>query len=325
MQIAKCVSVTALMFLLIFMLVGCKSAAGLPVFNGKTVGRDVTEENFKEFYYTYSKTVNPPIFQRYRFYMEDGKPMFYHEKREGEKVFLTEEDITVCGTMELTEEEWNTFWGYMCSGTVKNREENNKSGGSGPWLYLYWDGDNEKCQQFSFNEEGTDLDFEEFCIGLKEKQIGEDACIPEGYFDGESSGYDWALEELKLGKWVQFTPENDAQCSLSINDGNMEYSDGSTEPAIFEYSIPEDTVKYGRPDIEEWVELYAGDELPFNYVYFHEEQVGDTEYDVYPMISFVTVPNDDAPVIVTEFVRDRDADYFPKEFKSSVVRLYLGE
>jgi len=164
------------------------------------------------------------------------------------------------------------------------------------------------------------------CTGCRlKKDSMEDACIPEGFYDGESSGYDWALEELKLGKWVQFTHENEKQGSLSINDGNMEYSDGDSETVIFEYSIPEDTVKYGRPDIEEWVELYSGDDFAFNYVYFHEEQVGDTEYDVYPMISFVTVPDNTDSVSIIEFIRDKELDYFKEDFKSSVVRLYLGE
>lgn len=35
--------------------------------------------------------------------------MFYHEKREGNKVFLTEEDITVSGAIELTDKEWEEF------------------------------------------------------------------------------------------------------------------------------------------------------------------------------------------------------------------------
>lgn len=157
------------------------------------------------------------------------------------------------------------------------------------------------------------------------KTNSEDVCSPEDVYDGESSGYDWALEELKFGKWVQITSNNDSQYTLSIIDNTMEYSDGSAEKTVFEYSIPEDTVKYGRPDIEEWVELYSDDDSDTHYVYFHEEQTGDTEYDVYPMISFVTVPDNDAPVTVIEFVRDRDAEFFPNDFRSSVVRLYLGE
>lgn len=61
--------------------------------NPKIVGKTIKESDFKEFYYTYSSTTNPPEFQRYRIYIENGKRMFYHEKREGDNVFLTEEDI----------------------------------------------------------------------------------------------------------------------------------------------------------------------------------------------------------------------------------------
>jgi len=169
MNIIMAIFCVSLFFTSSLLFTGC----GLFSSKGKVVGRDVTEDSFKEFYYTYSTTVNPPEFQRYRFYMEDGKPMFYHEKREGNKVFLTEEDIMVYGTMELSEEEFKSFWNYMCNGTVRNREENTSTGGKGPWLYMYWDGDKDKCQQFSFNEDGMELEFEEFCISLKEKQLNE--------------------------------------------------------------------------------------------------------------------------------------------------------
>lgn len=135
----------------------------------KIVGKAIKEDNFKEFYYTYSTTVNPPEFQRYRFYIEDGKKMFYHEKREGNKVFLTEEDITVSGTIELAAQEWEAFWNYISGGTVKNRKENTSTGGSGPWLYLYWDGDKNKCQEFTFADFEKLAEFEEFCMKLKSR------------------------------------------------------------------------------------------------------------------------------------------------------------
>ena len=54
----------------------------------KSVGKQISKDKFKEFYYTYSTTVNPPEFQRYRFYMEDGKVFFYHEKERGIIHFL---------------------------------------------------------------------------------------------------------------------------------------------------------------------------------------------------------------------------------------------
>lgn len=135
----------------------------------KTVGKTVKEGDFKEFYYTYSTTVNPPEFQRYRIYIENGKRMFYHEKREGDKVFLTEEDITVSGETELTSEEWEAFWSYLSGGTVENRKESADSGSSGPWLYLYWNGDKNKCQKFIFADSEKETEFEAFCAGLKSR------------------------------------------------------------------------------------------------------------------------------------------------------------
>ena len=135
----------------------------------KTVGKNIKEDDFLEFYYTYSSTVNPPEFQRYRIYIENGKRMFYHEKREGDKVFLTEEDITVSGETELTSEEWTEFWDLISGGTVANRKENAAAGGGGPWLYLYWKGDRNKCQEFTFADPEKKADFEEFCVSLKSR------------------------------------------------------------------------------------------------------------------------------------------------------------
>lgn len=134
--------------------------------NPKIVGKTIKESDFKEFYYTYSSTTNPPEFQRYRIYIENGKRMFYHEKREGDNVFLTEEDITVSGKTELTSKEWEEFWNCIVGGTVENRQEDTSSGGSGPWLYLYWNGDKDKCQQFTFADLEKKVKFEEFCVGL---------------------------------------------------------------------------------------------------------------------------------------------------------------
>ena len=132
----------------------------------KSVGKQISKDKFKEFYYTYSTTVNPPEFQRYRFYMEDGKAFFYHEKREGNNVFLTEDDITVSGTKELSSEEWTAFWNLINGGCVKSRSENVDSGNSGPWLYLYWNGDQDVCQEFTFRDSEIVYEFEVFCEGL---------------------------------------------------------------------------------------------------------------------------------------------------------------
>ena len=92
----------------------------------------------------------------------------YHEKREGDTWPLTEKHITVSGTIELTDEQWNTFWEYIKGGTVQSRTENLDDGDDGPWLYLYWLRDPDDFQEFSFDDYGKVLDFEDFCYSLIE-------------------------------------------------------------------------------------------------------------------------------------------------------------
>ena len=153
----------AMFVIVVCMILCCMGCSGM---SEKIVGKKITEDNFRDFYYTYSTTVNPPEFQRYRFYMEDNKAYFYHEKREGNNVFLTEDDITASGTKELSSEEWTAFWNLINGGCVKNRSENVDSGNSGPWLYLYWNGDQDVCQEFTFRDSEIVYEFEVFCEGL---------------------------------------------------------------------------------------------------------------------------------------------------------------
>lgn len=175
----------------------------------KSVGKQITRDKFNDFYYTYSTTVNPPEFQRYRFYMEDGKAFFYHEKREGNNTFLTEEDITVSGTKELSSEEWETFWNYIDGGSVVKRKENTNSGGSGPWLYLYWDGDKNIRQEFSFRDDALVYDFEEFCEELANVQQKEADIASAETLDEASETIDELATE-------QITKENVVNLNASI-------------------------------------------------------------------------------------------------------------
>lgn len=133
------------------------------------VGKDIKKEDITEFYDTYSTSTFPPEYQRYYFYVKDGKPYFYHEKREGEVWPLTEEYATEKGTKELTQEEWDTFYSLISNGVVKEREESVTSGDSGPWFYLYWKNDKGKYQEYSFETYAKEKEFEQFCIELKEK------------------------------------------------------------------------------------------------------------------------------------------------------------
>ena len=132
----------------------------------RVVGTDIAFEAVSDFYYTYATSTFPPEYQRYRFYMEDGAPMFFHERREGERFPLQEEDVTVSGTVALTEDQWARFCACLEGGTVRTREESVESGDSGPWFYLYWSGDQGEDQQFAFASLEAQGEFEALCAAL---------------------------------------------------------------------------------------------------------------------------------------------------------------
>ena len=137
-------------------------------FNGsKTVGKNIKIDDVNDFYYTVDASTNPPHFQRYRFYAENGKYYFYHEKREGDHWPLTGEDVTVSGTVELTNDQWQQFFDCINGGKVIKRQEHLESGGRGPWLYLYWKKDKGTIQEFSFESLEKRRAFEQLCLILK--------------------------------------------------------------------------------------------------------------------------------------------------------------
>lgn len=131
------------------------------------VGKDIAKEDILQFYFTYDSSTYPPEFQRYRFYTEGGKLLFYHEKREGDHWPLSESDATVTGTKELSETEWDEMFSLLCGGTVRAREEHLESGGRDPWLFLYWKGDRGKIQEYAFSSFAKQREFEAFCVALK--------------------------------------------------------------------------------------------------------------------------------------------------------------
>ena len=133
----------------------------------RIVGTDVANGDIHDFYYTYASSTFPPEYQRYRFYTEGGRYLFFHETREGEVFPLTEEYATVTGTVELTGDEWDRFLDSIAGGTVKAREESLDSGDAGPWMYLYYEGDQGIYQEYSFTGYGARLDFEALCEALR--------------------------------------------------------------------------------------------------------------------------------------------------------------
>ncbi len=135
---------------------------------GKTVGTDIQIEDITDFYYTVENINYDAFYQRYRFYVEDGKYLFYHETRQRKDDYgpCTENDTTSVGTVELTEDQWSGFYELVKGGSVTARKESADSGGTGPWLYLYWKNDQSKYQQFAFSSYATEQKFEEFCEAL---------------------------------------------------------------------------------------------------------------------------------------------------------------
>lgn len=135
------------------------------------VGKGIWEDDIENFYFTYDSSAYPPCFQRYVLYVEDGRHMFHHEKREGDAWPLTEEYITVEGTFELSDEQWDKCFELLKGGKVKKRPDDvTDSGDGGPFLFLYWTGDKDKYQVFSFESYQKQKDYEELCIELSESE-----------------------------------------------------------------------------------------------------------------------------------------------------------
>ena len=133
------------------------------------IGTDVAFEDITDFYYTYDASSYPPRYQRYRFFTENGETMFFHETKEGGGWPQTEEDITVSGTMRLTVDAWETFCSCINGGIVQEREEASlDDGDAGPWMFLYWDGDQGIYREFAFASWEKKTDFEVLCETLRE-------------------------------------------------------------------------------------------------------------------------------------------------------------
>ncbi|MBQ4383740.1 MAG: hypothetical protein II795_04620 [Firmicutes bacterium] len=145
---------------------GCKDDAADGV--EKITNRNIPVTDITDFYYTYENINYNAFYQRYRFYVEDGRYMFHHETRErpGEYGPATEKDITSSGTFELTEEEWLDFCRLLKDGTVSERQISDETGDSGPWTYIYWKNDKSKYQEYKFASVGDRNAFKDFCTGL---------------------------------------------------------------------------------------------------------------------------------------------------------------
>lgn len=135
-----------------------------------TVSDDIPFNKITEFYYTVSSSANPSYYQRYHFYADNDGWMFYHETRQGSHWPLTEKDATKQGTVKLAQQQVQQLEQLVAGGKVTKRTETAETGGKGPWMYLYWEGDKGKYQQFSFGDVSAHTAFENFCQQLESAQ-----------------------------------------------------------------------------------------------------------------------------------------------------------
>ena len=131
------------------------------------VGTDIGFSAVTDFYYTYETSTAVSQYQRYRFYVENGERFFYHETRAGGSWPQTEEDITVRGTVALTQDQWDAFCDLIRGGTASPRTESLDDGDFGPWLFIYWAGGEAQGREFSFKTMEKRSEFEEFCAALR--------------------------------------------------------------------------------------------------------------------------------------------------------------
>ena len=136
-------------------------------------GISIMQSDITDFYYTYDWSGYNALYQRYRFYVEDGEYLFYHETRKTENDYgwASEADITASGTVSLSIYEWDEFLYYLTEGAAAEPEESDEAGDSGPWMYLYYrSGDTTVRKEYHFASAERQSDFEEFCQSLAQEQ-----------------------------------------------------------------------------------------------------------------------------------------------------------
>ncbi len=173
----KKITIAAVCLLMICTFAGCGAigdvASKLPSSSKEEykVGEDITDEDINEFYYTIENINYDAYYLRYMLSSEDGKHMFFFEERERPDDYgpATEEDTIAKGEFELSDKEWSKFYEIISGGTVQVRDDDPVSGDSGPWTYLYWSGDEDKYQQYSFKSQSSQKEFEKLCEKLFKK------------------------------------------------------------------------------------------------------------------------------------------------------------
>ncbi len=236
------------LFIIMFLLTGCGSGedtevkpTGISFSKKYVVGEDIQNGDITDFYYTVENINYDAFYQRYRIYVEDGKHMFFHEKRERKNDYgpATEEDTTRTGTMELSEEQWSKLYDFLDGGVVKAREESSESGGSGPWLYLYWTNDKSKYQQFTFDSYDTETAFEDYCDSLASDSEG--GIMYKLEFDGygfKSDKTRYSEGEEVTAYYDIFATDTDYSFYTDSEDVDLKQAFDSSKGYVFTFTMP---------------------------------------------------------------------------------------
>ena len=131
-------------------------------------GTKVSIDGIDDFYYTYENINYNAFYQRYRFFTDNGKYMFFHETRERKDDYgpADESDTTKKGEFELTKQQWSDFYDLIREGRANERNEIVEDGDSGPWMYIYSKKLVEEGYEYHFASYDARLKFEDFCASL---------------------------------------------------------------------------------------------------------------------------------------------------------------
>lgn len=114
------------------------------------VSKHIKLKDINEFYFTLASSTNPSAFLRYHFYLSEGRYWLLVDKREGDHWPLTEDDRCSFKITNISDDNWNQMLALLENGVVTKRKEDTTTGSSGPWMYLYYNGDKSENQQFEF-------------------------------------------------------------------------------------------------------------------------------------------------------------------------------
>ncbi len=194
------------LWILAFLLLCCGGAMA------QTVGTEISADDITEFCYTYDWIGYNAHYQRYRFYIEDGRHLFFHETRgvENDYGWNTEDDVTSIGTKALSEEEWAALLELLKGGTATSRSDEVLDGDSGPWMFLRWAGDESTDQEFRFPSLGRQAAFEDFCEALAAEPLTTADLISCEYsiFGGmENDDTSYAVSQSNTGREITLSVE----------------------------------------------------------------------------------------------------------------------